>query len=1035
MGSPFSAAGSGFTASSRANVTFDATVLTPTGGSNCQFTGFNITTDPSGAFTCSFTVPTETPGPYNVTGIDATTSTDTNTVTFTVLPAITVTPLQGWVGSSFSVMGSGFTASATATVSFNTNNQAPIACSVGTHAGATIATDSTGAFTCTFTVPMEAPGSYNVVGRDITTSTTTNPVLFTVPPPAITVTPGQGPAGSTVMVSGTGFTDSRDLASLLFDSVPITSSSLTSGSLTTNNVGAFTCTFDVPSGTSGATVNATDVGGLSAIGSFVVTTPAITVAPGQGPVGSTFIVMGSGFTLSSGAMIAFNGVDLTPRGCSVGSFISVTITTNSTGGFSCSFTVPPVDSPGPYAVVGTDGATTNTTSPATFTVTTLAITVTPGQGPVGATGTVSGTGFSVSTPLALLFFDGVTIIGCPTGSLTADSTGAFSCGFTVPRGTTGTTVTAKDAGGQSAMGSFTVTALTLSATPGQGPVGATVTASGSGFSVSTTLTSLVFDGVAINSCSTGSLTAGSTGAFSCEFTVPSGTSGTTVTAKDAGGQSATGSFMVTPLTVTIAPGQGPLWATVTISGTGFSVSTPLALLFFDGVTITGCSTGSLTADSTGAFSCGFTVPRGTTGTTVTAKDVGGQSAMGSFKVTSPAVAVTPGHGPVGSPFTVVGSGFAVMLGATVSLDGIDLAPTACWVGGLNGTTITTDSSGGFSCSFTVSIEPGGNGTITATQGSNHPSTSFLVTPSFTISSNNGEVGATINATGTGFTGSAQYALMWNSSTTLCSGSTNVSGEFACAYTVPSASAGLHTINATQGTSNVGAPFSVIPSFTISPSTGTVGTSVTVSGEGFESTAVYIVSWNATTSLCTGITSTNGGFTCTFVVPSSAAGSNTITTSEGSYATTFSFKVAVSPPPPPSSSSSFPWWVVAVIAIVGVALLMVALVFAYRRPRSAGHLMTSHPRHVASPAQLGTAVQPWDGSGPSPPDGMPSSVSTRATVETPVGAASVAATETTPDIDELIARLERMSVELFKKTPKQLSEEPAVGESAEPANDK
>jgi hypothetical protein len=67
--------------------------------------------------------------------------------------------------------------------------------------------------------------------------------------------------------------------------------------------------------------------------------------------------------------------------------------------------------------------------------------------------------------------------------------------------------------------------------------------------------------------------------------------------------------------------------------------------------------------------------------------------------------------------------------------------------------------------------------------------------------------------------------------------------------------------------------------------------------------------------------------------------------------------------------------------------------------------------------------------------MPSSVSTRATVETPVGAASVAATETTPDIDELIARLERMSVELFKKTPKQLSEEPAVGESAEQANDK
>jgi predicted transcriptional regulator len=54
---------------------------------------------------------------------------------------------------------------------------------------------------------------------------------------------------------------------------------------------------------------------------------------------------------------------------------------------------------------------------------------------------------------------------------------------------------------------------------------------------------------------------------------------------------------------------------------------------------------------------------------------------------------------------------------------------------------------------------------------------------------------------------------------------------------------------------------------------------------------------------------------------------------------------------------------------------------------------------------------------------------------PASTGAVATTETTPDIDELIARLERLSVEMYKKTPKQLSEEPPVGESTETASEK
>jgi hypothetical protein len=84
-------------------------------------------------------------------------------------------------------------------------------------------------------------------------------------------------------------------------------------------------------------------------------------------------------------------------------------------------------------------------------------------------------------------------------------------------------------------------------TPGHGAVGTTVTITGYGFSVYASLSSLVFDGIPITSCVSGSLTTGSPypGAFSCTILVPTGTSGTNVVANDIGGATATAKFTVT----------------------------------------------------------------------------------------------------------------------------------------------------------------------------------------------------------------------------------------------------------------------------------------------------------------------------------------------------------------------------------------------------------------------------------------------------------------------------------------------------------
>jgi hypothetical protein len=189
-----------------------------------------------------------------------------------------------------------------------------------------------------------------------------------------------------------------------------------------------------------------------------------------------------------------------------------------------------------------------------------------------------------------------------------------------------------------ANGTFTAnyrpTVPVIAVTPGKGPVGATVTVSGTGFSVSSPV-GLVFDGISVTSCTVGSLTAGGPWeSFSCAFPVPSGTSGTSVVATDQGNQTATATFKVTTLWIGVNVAKGPVGATVTVSGTGFSVSSPVGLVF-DGVTITSCTNGSLTTGGTGAFSCTLAVPTGTSGTSVVATDVGGQSATVQFKVTTP----------------------------------------------------------------------------------------------------------------------------------------------------------------------------------------------------------------------------------------------------------------------------------------------------------------------------------------------------------------------------------------------------------------
>jgi hypothetical protein len=858
VGATVTVSGTGFSESSTVGLVFDGVTI-----SSC--TSGSLTTSGTGAFSCTFSVPSGTSG-TTVTATDV--GGETAIATFAVTtPTIAANPSQGPVGATVTVSGTGFSAMTTVGLVFD-------GVTVSTCTSGSLGTDGSGDFSCTFAVPGGTSGSA-VTATDVGGQTAT--ATFTVTTPTLAVTPGQGPVGASVTVSGTGFSVSSTVG-LLFDGVSV--SSCGAGSLGTDGSGDFACTFPVPSGTSGTTVTATDVGGQTASGSFLVTVLGISVDPSQGPAGASVTVSGAGFSVSSTVGLVFDGV--TVSSCTSGSLM-----TDGSGDFSCTLAVPSGTSGTSVEATDAGGQTTS----ATFTVTTPAITVTPGQGPVGATVTVSGTGFSLSSPVGL-DFDGVTVSSCSGGSLTTDPSGAFSCTFSVPTGTSGTLVTATDIGGATATGTFTVTTPALTVTPGQGPVGATVTVSGTGFSVSSTV-GLVFDGLTVSSCGSGALATDSSGDFSCTIAVPSGTSGTTVTATDVGAATASATFVVTTPALTVTPAKGPVGAVVTVSGTGFSVSSTVGLQF-DGVAISSCTSGSLSTGATGTFSCTFAVPSGASGTTVRATDVGGQTATGSFSVTTPAITVTPQHGPVGASVTVSGTGFSVST-PLKSLVFDNVVISSCTSGSL-----TTTPAGTFSCTFAVPSGTSGT-TVTATDvGGQYASKSFtLTTPNLALSPSKGPVGATVTATGTGFSASSRVGLVFDgvtiSSCTSGSLTTNAGGSFTCTFAVPSGTSGT-TVRATDvGGQTATKSFSVTtPAISLTSKQGPIGATVTVSGSGFSvSSTVGLVFDGVTISSCTSgslTTTTGGSFSCTFTVPSGTSGTTVTATDVGGQSASRTFTV-------------------------------------------------------------------------------------------------------------------------------------------------
>src|SRR5207248_10611 len=199
----------------------------------------------------------------------------------------------------------------------------------------------------------------------------------------------------------------------------------------------------------------------------------------------------------------------------------------------------------------------------------------PTSGPVATSVTITGSSFTGATAVA---FNGLSA----TFTVTSDTT----IRATVPAGATSGTLSVTTSGGTAtSAGSFTVVSrpTIASFSPTSGPVGTSVTISGTNFTGATV--------VAFNGTSA-SFTV--TSATAIQATVPAGaTSGSLSVTTPGGTATSAGSFtVVSPPTITsFSPSSGPVGTSVTISGTNFTGASAVA---FNGTS----ATFTVTSDTT-----------------------------------------------------------------------------------------------------------------------------------------------------------------------------------------------------------------------------------------------------------------------------------------------------------------------------------------------------------------------------------------------------------------------------------------------------
>lgn len=608
----------------------------------------------------------------------------------------------------------------------------------------------------------------------------------------------------------------------------------------------------------------------------------------SGGVGDAVTITGTSFGTTQGtSTITFNGTTATPTNWT-NTLLTVPVPAGATTG---------------NVVVSVDGLTSNSQA---FTVKPKILIINPSSAGTGDSVTITGTSFGATQGTSTVSFNGTT--ASPT------SWSDTSIAVPVPAGSSSGPVVVTVASVASDGISFGVAPKITGVSPAIAASGESVVISGTSFGPSQGTSTVTFNGTAATptSWSTTSIT----------VPVPAGATSGNVIVTVGGLASNEFSFAVASHITSANPTSGAIGDSITITGTDFGATQGTSTITFNGI--------AGTPSSWSNTSITVPVPAGaTSGPLVTT--VGGVASNSvSFTVLPKVTAINPGNGAAGEPVTITGTTFGATQGSsTVTFNGVAASPTS-WTDtsisvpvpatattGPVVITVNGNASTGFSFTVTTTVTLNGKvtvvggttpvpgATVKAMQGATVMGTTTTngvgdyTFTSLTV----GTYSVEASASGYGMKRKNLVSVITDPTTVNIALDAIVSGPVSYIYdsvgrlqaTVGPTDTVIYSYDAVGNLLSISRQNSnVVSIVNFTPGSGPVGTSVTINGTGFSTTASQnTVQFNGTAAVVNSATTTR----IVAVVPTGAtSGSISVTSPNGSAASSTSFQVGAADGP-------------------------------------------------------------------------------------------------------------------------------------------
>jgi len=344
--------------------------------------------------------------------------------------------------------------------------------------------------------------------------------------------------------------------------------------------------------------------------------------------------------------------------------------------------------------------------------------------------------------------------------------------------------------------------------------------------------------------------------------------------------------------ITLTPTSGAVGTEVAISGTVFdSYKGDNIYIFFDDMEIT---ENPLTVDEAGTFTLQFNIPGDATPGRhwIEARRESGSTdwlARNFFIVDEAGIEIDVADGPVGTGVAISGKGFYA--GRTVTLYYYNI------IGEQLGTQAASPT-GEFTYHFTVPNSTAGEHKITATNAEgNSGETFFEVFPSIALNLTSAGPGELLTIRGSGFGYKIEVDIYFGAYR-VAKVRTDENGNFEVNFNIPEVKPNPYDVKAEDEDGNIDkVKFITTAGANLSQSTGSVGTKLTVRGNGFKVGGTVTIDYD-NLRVATSTADNDGAFTASFAVPASSGGEHVITVSDGETTKQFAFTVESEAPPVP-----------------------------------------------------------------------------------------------------------------------------------------